>query len=436
MFLAWFIAIGLILLNAIYVAAEFATVAARHSYIQKLALAGNPLASLLLPILEEPRKLDEYIATCQIGITVSSLVLGAYSEISFGPSYAVVLVQYLNLTPVLAESVAAIGILLLFTLLQILFGELLPKSVSLQYSDRIAIFMYWPLRLSSVVFRPFIWMLNGSGNFFLKVLGIPVSTHKHVHSLEEIELLLAESKDGGLLEPVEHERLQQALDLGERTARQLMVPRSNVLAVSNRISLEECYRIALESPYTRLLVYGDSIDDVLGFIHVRHVIQARFSQNNLTGIDSLIKGLPIIPENLRLGKLIALLKSKHSHMAVVMDEHGATVGIVTAGDILAELIENVDSDEFKETIVIEALEDGRIRLPGFYKLHRASKFLGQVPATEAETINGLIMEILDRVPAVGDLIELPSVVVEVEEVEHHAAILVIVSRKEQAKQDV
>jgi putative hemolysin len=166
MFLAWFIAIGLILLNAIYVAAEFATVAARHSYIQKLALAGNPLASLLLPILEEPRKLDEYIATCQIGITVSSLVLGAYSEISFGPSYAAVLVEYLNLTPVLAESVAAIGILLLFTLLQILFGELLPKSVSLQYSDRIAIFMYWPLRLSSIVFRPFIWLLNGSGNFF------------------------------------------------------------------------------------------------------------------------------------------------------------------------------------------------------------------------------------------------------------------------------
>ncbi|MDP3507263.1 MAG: hemolysin family protein [Candidatus Melainabacteria bacterium] len=436
MFLAWFIAIGLILLNAIYVAAEFATVAARHSYIQKLALAGNPLASLLLPILEEPRKLDEYIATCQIGITVSSLVLGAYSEISFGPSCAATLVEYFNLTPVLAESVAAIGILLLFTLLQILFGELLPKSVSLQYSDRIAIFMYWPLRLSSIVFRPFIWLLNGSGNFFLKVLGIPVSTHKHVHSLDEIELLLAESKDGGLLEPVEHERLQQALDLGERTARQLMVPRSNILAVSNKNSLEECYRIALASPYTRLLVYGDSIDDVLGFIHVRHVIQARFSESDLAGIDSLIKGLPIIPENLRLGKLIALLKSKHSHMAVVMDEHGATVGIVTAGDILAELIENVDSDEFKKTIVIEALEDGRIRLPGFYKLHRASKFLGQMPETEAETINGLIMEILDRVPAVGDLIELPSVVIEVEEVEHHAAILVIVSRKEEAKQDV
>ncbi len=436
MLLACFIAIGMIVINAIYVAAEFATVAARHAQIRKMALAGNSLASLLLPILEEPRKLDEYIATCQIGITVSSLVLGAYSEISFGPSFAAVLIEHFSLSPILAESAAAIGILLLFTLLQILFGELLPKSVSLQHSNRVAVLMYWPLRLSSIVFRPFIWLLNGSGNFFMSMLGISVSSHKHVHSLEEIELLLAESKDGGLLEPLEHERLQQALDLGERTARQLMVPRANVLAVSNTNSLEHCYRIALESPYTRLLVYGDSIDDVLGFVSVRHVIQARFSESDLTSIDSLIKTVPIIPENLRLGRLIALLRSQHSHVAVVMDEHGATLGIVTAGDILAELIENVDSDEFKNTAVIEALEDGRIRLPGFYKLHRAAKFLGTVPETEAETINGLIMEILERVPVVGDLIELPSVVIEVAEVEHHAAILVIVSKKEEAKQDV
>lgn len=222
MLVAWIVAFGLILLNALYVAAEFATVAARTTLIRKQAADGNRLASRLLSIVDDPRRLDEYIATCQIGITFSSLVLGAYSELSFGPIWSKALVTYANLQPSLADSIAAIAILTSFTLLQILLGELLPKSVALQYAERIALLMCWPLRLSSVLFRPFIWILNGSGIFLLKALGVPPSSHKHIHSLEEIELLLAESEEVGLLEPAEHERLHQALELSARTAKQLM----------------------------------------------------------------------------------------------------------------------------------------------------------------------------------------------------------------------
>ncbi|MBX9693911.1 MAG: CNNM domain-containing protein, partial [Cyanobacteria bacterium] len=196
----WAIAIGLIFLNSFFVAAEFATVAARTTVIRKSALAGDRLATSLLPILETPRRLDEYIATCQIAITFSSLILGAYTETNIGPGWAAWLVEHFKIDHLIAESIAAIAILIIFTLLQILIGELLPKSVSLQHSERIALFMYWPLRVTSVILRPFIWLFNGSGVALLKLLGVPASSHRHVHSLEEISLLLAESKDGGLLE--------------------------------------------------------------------------------------------------------------------------------------------------------------------------------------------------------------------------------------------
>lgn len=428
MMTVWTIAIGLIFLNSIFVAAEFATVGSRTTSIRKAAQDGNPLAKALLPILETPRRLDEYIATCQIAITFASLVLGAFTETQLGPHWAAFLIEHFKIDHLFAESVAAGLILFVFTMLQILIGELVPKSISLQHSERIALFMYWPLRVTSVILRPFIWLFNGSGVAILKMLDIPASSHRHVHSLEEISMLLAESKDGGLLEPEEHERLHQALELSEKTAKQLMVPRPKVFAIPNTLSMEECYRRVLTSPYTRLLVHGETVDDVIGILNVKKVIQAWFREGEKGDLEKLITPVLIVPENLTLGRLITLFKAKHSHVAVVMDEHGAMMGLVTVGDILAELIEDIDANELKQAESVEVFEDGRIRIAGSYKLHKAGKFLGALPHSEAETINGLIVEILERVPEVGDSVDLETSVIKVEKVEHHAATLVTIER--------
>jgi len=428
MMTVWTVAIGLIFLNSFFVAAEFATVGSRTTAIRRAAQEGNKLAASLLPILDAPRRLDEYIATCQIAITFGSLILGAYTETNLGPVWAAVLVDTFKIDHLLAESVAAGAILFVFTLLQILIGELVPKSISLQHPERIALFMYWPLRVTSFVLRPFIWLFNGSGIGILKLLNIAPSSHRHVHSLEEISMLLAESKDGGLLEPEEHERLHQALELSEKTAKQLMIPRPKVFTIPNTLSMEECYRKVLTSPYTRLLVHGESVDDVIGFLNVKQVIQAWFKEGNNCSVDSLISPVLIVPENLTLGRLITLFKAKHSHVAVVMDEHGAMMGLVTVGDILAELIEDIDANEFKNAETVEVFEDGRIRISGSYKLHRAGKFLGSIPESEAETINGLILEILERVPEVGDEVDLGTSIIRVDKVEHHAATLVTIER--------
>jgi len=420
----------LISVNAFYVAAEFATVAARRAQIRRLAHDGNAAAVRLLEIIEKPRELDQYIATCQIGITFSSLVNGAYTEANLAPIISAGLIEIFKLEPAPALSIAAVCILTGLTLAQILLGELLPKAVALTYSDRIALAMYWPLTLSARIFKPFIWLLNGSGTGLLALFGVPASSHKHIHSLDEIELLLADSKDGGLLEPEEHERLHHAIELSQETARQIMTPRTKLTAMSIRGGLEECYTLALESPFTRVLIYGETIDDVLGIVNVKDVVSARINNHGTAGIEPLIRPIPIVPENLSMDRLMKELKDHHSHCAVVMDEHGGTLGLVTVGDILGELMEETAVDEFKRDIKVEFLEDDSVCLSGAYKLKRAGKFLGEVPDTDADTINGLVIETLGRVPAPGEVVELKDVTLEIEDVEHNAVTYLIVRRKE------
>jgi CBS domain containing-hemolysin-like protein len=430
MILSLLLAVTLISVNAFYVAAEFATVAARRAHIRKLAHDGNTSAQKLLAIIEQPRELDQYIATCQIGITFSSLVNGAYTEANLAPLLSANLVQYLHLDPSHAISISVILILTGLTLTQIMFGELLPKAVALTYSDRIALAMYWPLTISARIFKPFIWLLNGSGTALLGIFGVPASSHKHIHSLEEIELLLADSKDGGLLEPEEHERLHHAIELSQETARQIMTPRTKLTAMSIHGGLEECYTLALESPFTRILIYGDTIDDVLGVVNVKDVVSAKINNKASEGIEPLIRPIPIVPENLSMDRLMKELKLNRSHSAVVMDEHGGTLGIVTVGDILGELMEETEIDEFKRDIKVEILEDESVCLSGAYKLKRAVKFLGQVPDTDVDTINGLIIETLGRVPSPGEIVELKDVTLEIEDVEHNAVTYLIVRKKE------
>lgn len=419
----------LITVNAFYVAAEFATVAARVAQIRKLAHDGNQLAQRLLKVIEHPRELDQYIATCQIGITFSSLVNGACTQAMLGPSVSEFLILHLNCEPAIAISASVILILSTLTLAQILFGELLPKAVALQFSSRIALFMYWPLSLSARLFRPFIWLLNGSGTGLLRLFGVPASSHKHIHSLDEIELLLAESKDGGLLEHGEHERLHHAIELSQETAKQIMTPRTKLIALNMDASLDDYYKLALDSPFTRVLVYGDSIDDVRGIVHVKDIVFAKVNGRSEEGIAPLLKPLPIVPENLSMERLMTELKTSRSHAAVVMDEHGGTLGMVTVGDILGELMEETEIDEFKREIKFEILEDERVCLSGAYKIKRALRFLGEVPETDAETINGLVIETMGRVPEPGEVLELKEVSLEIGEVEHNAVTSLIVTKK-------
>src|SRR5215217_9160866 len=271
--LAAFVIVSLILVNAVYVAAEFAAVSVRRSRIQQLAADGNPLAAWLLPLLQSPASLDRYIAACQIGITLSSLILGAYAQSTF----AVWLTPYFGsiggLENVAAYTTSTVVVLLLLTVAQVVFAELVPKSLALQHPTHTALYTLFAMVPSQWLYRPFIKWLNGTGLLLLRLLGAPPQAHRHLHSPDEIELLIAESRDGGLLEPDEHRRLRRALRLNLRQARQLMVPRTEISAIDINTPLTEVIGIVAQSPFSRLPVSRDSIDNVVGMLHTKDLVR-------------------------------------------------------------------------------------------------------------------------------------------------------------------
>ena len=227
-----FIVVFLILVNALYVAAEFAIVGARATRVEQLAAQGHRLAGALLPILRDTLRLDRYIAACQIGITASSLILGAFGQATIGLALGAALVTYAGLQPLGGYTLSATVTLVALTSVQVVIGELIPKTVALQYPVRTALFTYLPMRWSLALFSPFIDLLNGSGNLVLRLFGVSAAgSHRHIHAPDEIDLLIRESREGGLLQHKDSERLREALKLGQHRVRQIMVPRRRIASL-------------------------------------------------------------------------------------------------------------------------------------------------------------------------------------------------------------
>jgi putative hemolysin len=345
MLLAGTIIVLLILLTALYVAAEFAAVGIRRSRLRRLAEDGNVLAGRLLPVVEDPAELDRYIAVSQIGITLSSLILGAYGQAALAPVVAPGLERLAGLDAETAQSTAAAAVLLVLTTLAVILGELVPKSLALQDPTRTALATVLPMQWSGRLFGGFITFLNGSGMVLLRLMRIPPTGHRHVHSPEEIELLIAESRDGGLLEPEEQVRLHRALRLGLRTAAQLMVPRERLAAVDANTPAPEILRVVAASPYSRLPVFERTPENLVGVLHTKDVVTAFVGRGRI-GIASLLRPLVRVQADLPADELLAFLRQQRTHQAFVLNASDEVQGLVTLEDVVAELLGGV-ADEFK-----------------------------------------------------------------------------------------
>lgn len=415
----------LVLTTSLYVAAEFAAVGARRSRLRRLAEDGNGLAARILPVLEDAHALDRYIAVSQVGITLSSLVLGAYGQATFGPRLSPLLMSWGGMDPARAESTAAIVLLLVLTAAHMVIGELIPKSLALQFPTHSAMYTVLPMMWSLRVLRPAIDFLNGSGNLILKLMRVPLTGHRHVHSPEEIELLIAESRDGGLLEPNEQVRLHRALRLSLRTARQLMVPRARLAAVELSTPFDAVVRAVAASPYTRLPVYRGAIDNVVGILHTRDLVTRFVKSGTAQRLSALMRPAVDVLESMPADKLLAFLRERRSHQALVRDQSGAVVGLITLEDVLAELLGGV-SDEFKTTQERPIrLPDGRVRLPGSMRIAQASQLTG-LEWRAPGTIAGFVAEKLGRFPHAGERVTIDGIPLEIESVEGDAVTSVIV----------
>ncbi|MGE3961154.1 MAG: hemolysin family protein [Dehalococcoidia bacterium] len=406
----------LIGLNALYVAGEFAAVSSRRTRVRQIAENGNRPARWLLGILEDGAGLDRYVAACQIGITLSSLLLGAFGQAAITPGLADLLEEQAGMGETAALGAAATGVLLGLTVLQVIVGELLPKSVALQFPTAVALYTSIPMRASLWVFRPLIAFLNGSGIAVLRLLRTPASGHRHIHSPGEISLLIAESREGGVLSAEEQERFERALRLSVLPVRRIMVPRVDIVSISEDATLSEVRELLAHSGFTRLPVYRRSSDVLVGVVHAREIAKAIAAGHGERLARTSMRPIASVPESMRCERLVAELRRQRSEQAVVVDEHGGVAGLVTLQDLLVEVLGDTRAlNPGEEEPAV--LPDGRVRLPGRMRVDEAEEWLGILWEGESDTLSGIISERLGRIPRAGELLEVSGVGVEVETVE-------------------
>lgn len=342
----WLIFAALLAANALFVAAEFGAVGVRRSRVRRLSEDGNLLARRLLPFVEDAAALDRYVAASQIGITLSGLILGAYAHgtatVALAPWIARHFGGIFQLDAEAVASAATITVLIVLTAVQVVLVELIPKSIALQFPTEVALATVVPMVGSVRLFRPVIFVLNGAASLVLRLFGSGPTTHRHLHSPQEISLLLAESRDGGLLEPDEHKRLQRALQLSLRTAADLMVPRGRLTMLNADTPWSDVIRVVAASPFSRLPVYRDTHDRILGIVRVKDLVGriVREAAQPIARLDSLVRPVPQIPANLPADRIIGTLRAKRAHLAIVVDADAPdrVVGMVTIHDVIGALL--------------------------------------------------------------------------------------------------
>lgn len=331
-----FVITVLILINSFYVAAEFSSVSVKRAGVRRLAEEGKLLAVRLLPYIEDRKKLDEFIAATQIGITWSSLIVGAYGQARIATRLAPVIAEFGTMDAHAALAAASISVLVILSFFHIVLGELIPKTLAMQYPTTVGLVVIYPMIVSMRVYTLFTAFLNGSGWALLRLLRIPMEEgYRHIHSPDEIVHMLKESREAGLIEPREHKRLIQVLNLSERIVSDLMIPLPAVFSIPVSTSTTELLSIITESPYTRIPVFRSAPDDVIGFIHTRDVVRIH-AEGKLESLEQMLYPGLQVRAQLSVERLLTLMREYRSHMAFVTDLTGATIGLITLDDLLKE----------------------------------------------------------------------------------------------------
>lgn len=399
----------LILLNGLFVAAEFAIIGVRKTQMETLADEGNNTAGHVLGILQSPQRQDRYIATAQLGITIASLGLGMYGEREFSAFIEPYLARVLGFDPhdALIVSAGYVISLSVLTYLHVVIGEMIPKSLALSSAEQAVLVLDRPMRLMQTVFSLPVAILNGIGRALLRLFRVPaVEGHTRVYSPEELEMIVSESAESGELDSEERELLLNIFDFSERTVDQVMTPRRKVEAVPRDIALDDLLDRVTQSDHSRFPVYDGDLDHVVGILHLKDLVRHQLGRHGRFDIRLLLHPVLVVPESASVEKALSLFRRSKQHMALVADEYGGTAGIVTLEDLVEEIVGEVQ-DEFdldQEPFVV--LRPGLVDVAGDYLLDdlRREVFLGDdADLPEIETVGGLIVDGLGRPPLVNDV---------------------------------
>ncbi len=396
----------LVLLNGFFVAAEFSIVKVRYSQIHLKAEQGNKLAKKAEHIINH---LDTYLSATQLGITFASLGLGWIGEPVVSKTISAIF-HSLNI-PITQELLHTISLpvgFVVITVLHIVFGELVPKSVAIRKAESTTLAISYPLYLFFIIFHPFIWLMNSLSNFFLNIIGIqPVGEHE-IHSIDELRLLIEQSKNGGEIQKENYEIIKNAFDFTDHNAKQIMIPRQLIFSLDIELSAKEIIEKILDNGYSRIPIYRTSIENIIGIVYAKEVLKKQY-KNTEFKIEDLLHPPFYVFETKRISEILKEFQKKHIHLAVVIDEFGGTQGIITLEDILEELVGEIQDEDDNEKPIVEKKEDNTFLVQAIQPLTDINDYLPH-PFTISENYNTLSGLILyhSRMPKLNDKISVDN----------------------------
>lgn len=393
-------ALFLVFLNGFFVAAEFAIVKVRASQIEIKAKTGSRIGKMAKNILHH---LDGYLAATQLGITLASLGLGVVGERVMHEIIHDSLASF-GVGEALITTISTIVAFSIITIMHIVFGELAPKSLAIQRPVATTLFVAIPLHAFYILFRPAIWLLNGFATIILKPFGIDTSAgHEALHSNEELQYLLDQGKESGALEDNEHELIKNVFDFNERVVKNIMVPRTKISGVELTATNEEVVEMIIKEGYSRLPVYDEIIDKIIGIIHAKDVLPLLASKKEWS-LKDIIRKPYFVPETKKINDLLGELQQKRLQIAIVLDEFGGTAGMVTLEDIVEEIVGEIQDEYDEEKPMVEKVTDTEFIVNAYATVYDVNEYLPHdLPEDEDfDTVGGLVSHAFGKIPEVGD----------------------------------
>ena len=401
-FVKLLIALFLVLLNGFFVAAEFSIVKVRYSQIQIKAAEGNALAKKAEYIIKH---LDAYLSATQLGITLASLALGWVGESALHHVFEDLFHRFgFAVADSTITTVSVVCSFLIITIMHIVFGELVPKSIAIRKSESTTFFVAYPMILFYNVFRPFIWLMNSISNAFLRLIKIHPASENEIHSTEELQLLVKQSADSGEIEEENYEIIKNAFDFTDHSAKQIMVPRQNIFSININDDKKDIVEKMLESGYSRIPVYDGSIDNVVGIFYTKEFIREyikNFDEWDEFDIRTLLHEPTFVVGSKKISDLMKVFQTKKQHLAIVIDEFGGTEGIISLEDILEELVGEIQDEEDEEEKIVEKVGENVYWVQASQPLEEINEHLPvDLPENPEQynTLAGFILHELSDIP--------------------------------------
>jgi putative hemolysin len=405
-----FLLLILIALNAFFVAVEFAIVAARRARLDTL-VADNPRRiDLVRSWLERPTLRDRLIAANQLGITVVSLALGAVGENTFqailNPLFAsAVLPGWLHFLEAILPGIPLVLSLIIITSLHVVLGEQVPKVAVLRGPEKFAVFAAPLMQIFNFIFKPFVDILDWLARFILRLFGLKAGA-VFVYTVEELKEIVTGPEVEGVIDPPQREMLLNVIDFGDLVVRQVSVPRTEIIAVPIDMTVQEAAEVAVEHAITKLPVYEENLDQVIGIVHLRDMVRALQAGEGTRLVNEIKRDVLFVPETISVNDLLHQFRTHHTHLAIMLDEFGGTNGLVTLEDLLEEIVGEV-SDPYDDNLPeVQEQADGSYLVDGMLPIEEVNEhFHLELHDPHYDTLAGYILGRLGRIPAVGDVYE-------------------------------